>query len=318
MLREEFIEKIFGYDNRNSLNSIYHDAYVILDSEQEYQLFINEYWGKDSSQKERYPKLYQGAVLRKYRKDKIKRLNITKQEFLIEYDKCGKTALQNLFQESVRDIHMKGFFRMLGEESVELVFDTFSFRKEERLLRMTTASIRSIYELEKRFYLREQSRVKLTYKSENDISIVDVENFDTFNTKNHSEKEIMISRLVRDTALTKKLKELYENECQICTIKLKSPRGLISEVHHIRPYNKTHKGDDAWGNMIVLCPNCHSQFDNLYFAIHPGTIILHCVDEDHPYHGKKIVTRDGHKFELIYLEYTWEKFIDIQNNLARG
>lgn len=97
--------------------------------------------------------------------------------------------------------------------------------------------------------------------------------------------------------------------------KFKVTRGLMktrfeaySEAHHIRPYNKTHKGDDTIGNMVVLCPNCHSQFDNLYYAIHPSTRLVHCLDEDDRFHLAKMEFIGEHELSEKYLTYTWKLF----------
>ena len=69
-----------------------------------------------------------------------------------------------------------------------------------------------------------------------------------------------------------------------------------------------HKGDDTIGNMIVLCPNCHSQFDNLFYAIHPNTKVVHCIDENNQFHLKKMEFIGEHELEEKYLTYTWKLF----------
>lgn len=50
-----------------------------------------------------------------------------------------------------------------------------------------------------------------------------------------------------------KVKNLSDNECQLCHYKTE-PR--ILEIHHI--LERCNGGTNDPGNLIVLCPNCHS------------------------------------------------------------
>lgn len=148
-----------------------------------------------------------------------------------------------------------------------------------------------------------------TYSEEKDVSMDDVILYDSMSQDNQKSKDVELSRLVRSTYLAENLKLAYNNCCQLCGIRLMKTRfEAYSEAHHIRPYNKTHKGDDTIGNMIVLCPNCHSQFDNLYYAIHPSTRLVHCLDEDDRFHLAKLDFIGVHELEEKYLTYTWKLF----------
>ena len=148
-----------------------------------------------------------------------------------------------------------------------------------------------------------------TYFEENDVSMDDVVLYDSMSQNNQKSKDIELSRLVRSTYLAENLKLAYNNCCQLCGTRLMKTRfEAYSEAHHIRPYNKTHKGDDTIGNMVVLCPNCHSQFDNLYYAIHPATKLVHCLDEDDRFHLTKMEFIGAHELEEKYLTYTWKLF----------
>lgn len=148
-----------------------------------------------------------------------------------------------------------------------------------------------------------------SYSEENDIGMEDVLLFDSMNENNQKSKDVELSRLVRSTYLAENLKIAYNNTCQLCGTRLMKTRvDAYSEAHHIRPYNKMHKGDDTIGNMIVLCPNCHSQFDNLFYAIHPNTKVVHCIDENNQFHLKKMEFIGEHELEEKYLTYTWKLF----------
>lgn len=148
-----------------------------------------------------------------------------------------------------------------------------------------------------------------SYSEENDVSMDDVVLYDSMSQNNQKSKDVELSRLVRSTYLAENLKLAYNNCCQLCGTRLMKTRfEAYSEAHHIRPYNKTHKGDDTIGNMVVLCPNCHSQFDNLYYAIHPNTRLVHCLDEDDRFHLAKMEFIGEHELEEKYLTYTWKLF----------
>lgn len=67
-------------------------------------------------------------------------------------------------------------------------------------------------------------------------------------------------------------------------------------------------------NLIILCPNCHSQFDQLYYAINPDTReVSSLFIEDH-YHLSKPFMVDGHVLGYEYLEYIWNLFLDKKVN----
>jgi hypothetical protein len=67
-------------------------------------------------------------------------------------------------------------------------------------------------------------------------------------------------RRVRDTVKSKKLKKIYQNKCQICNYSFPQyVKSGYSEVHHVWPM--ADDGDDDFDNMLVLCPNHHTEFD---------------------------------------------------------
>jgi hypothetical protein len=73
----------------------------------------------------------------------------------------------------------------------------------------------------------------------------------------------IVARTVRrDTQLVKALKELCEFRCQFpgCGVKIpKRDGGFYIEVAHIQPVSEG--GQSAIGNLLVLCPNHHKEFD---------------------------------------------------------
>ncbi len=69
-------------------------------------------------------------------------------------------------------------------------------------------------------------------------------------------------RILRDTSLAQRLKELHRHECQICEFTIRLPDGSrYAEAHHVQPLGSPHHGPDVAGNIIVVCPNHHAMCD---------------------------------------------------------
>ena len=77
----------------------------------------------------------------------------------------------------------------------------------------------------------------------------------------------MISRVIRDTAEARSVKELYGHACQVCSTRLKGPTGPYAEGAHIKPIGRPHNGPDSQANILCLCPNHHALFDLGAFTI---------------------------------------------------
>lgn len=74
--------------------------------------------------------------------------------------------------------------------------------------------------------------------------------------------ELHTYRVLRDTLLARKIKQLHRDRCQICGLAITLPQGkTYSEAHHLIPLGRPHNGPDTPGNIIVLCPNHHAQCD---------------------------------------------------------
>lgn len=120
-----------------------------------------------------------------------------------------------------------------------------------------------------------------------------------------------ISRVVRCTEKGKSLKNLYDHQCQLCGYHIVVPnpsaRGYV-EVHHMTPLGRAHEGLDNWNNMLVLCPNCHVEFDILAIAIDPKTGRIACCDKNNAKTGKKIRYRTGHSLSDENVEYHHQRF----------
>jgi putative restriction endonuclease len=71
-----------------------------------------------------------------------------------------------------------------------------------------------------------------------------------------------VTRRIRDSALTRRVKLLYDYSCQICSARITGIEGHpYAEGAHVRPLGKPHLGDDALSNILCFCPNHHTEFD---------------------------------------------------------
>ena len=101
--------------------------------------------------------------------------------------------------------------------------------------------------------------------------------------------ETYISRYIRDTQLVKEIKNENNYSCQVCGETILLPNGNnYAEGHHLQPLGGVHKGPDIRENIIILCPNHHSEFDYLSIAINHNTLIIEHIDPNNKYHDKPL------------------------------
>jgi putative restriction endonuclease len=104
------------------------------------------------------------------------------------------------------------------------------------------------------------------------------------------------TRVVRDTRVSRYVKKLYGDACQVCGVRLEIPGGAVSEGAHVRALGRPHFGPDSVDNVLCLCPNHHTLFDeggiyvgdDLRVHDHQGAIIgtlakhaKHPIDVEH-------------------------------------
>lgn len=73
--------------------------------------------------------------------------------------------------------------------------------------------------------------------------------------------EIKINRIKRYQQVINKLKEKYNNKCQIegCNFSFKKKNGgYYSEGHHLKLLSEGGSQDE--NNVVILCPNHHRMF----------------------------------------------------------
>jgi hypothetical protein len=75
-------------------------------------------------------------------------------------------------------------------------------------------------------------------------------------------KKATITRIIRDSALARRIKQLHDYKCQLCdhTIQL-ADGSRYAEAHHIQPLGEPHNGPDIPENLVCVCPNHHAELD---------------------------------------------------------
>lgn len=97
-----------------------------------------------------------------------------------------------------------------------------------------------------------------------------------------------VYRILRDTKVAVRVKQLHEHRCQLCNSTIELPDGsLYAEAHHIRPLGKPHSGPDVPGNILCRCPNHHVEMD---YGVRP--LIL-----------ERLRTVSGHDVDPVFCEY---------------
>lgn len=82
-------------------------------------------------------------------------------------------------------------------------------------------------------------------------------------------------RILRDTFLSRTIKALYKNACQICGDSIDIKGNPYAEAHHIKPLGKPHNGPDVAANIIILCPNHHVMLDYGAIVLKMENLIIH-------------------------------------------
>lgn len=112
------------------------------------------------------------------------------------------------------------------------------------------------------------------------------------NEPEKTEKHLVTTyRILRDTALARRIKADNNYKCQICKEQIALRKGILyAEAHHIRPLGSPHFGPDHPGNIVCVCPNCHVKLD--YGAIKINqTLFKNILPEFVQYHNEIIAKK---------------------------
>lgn len=115
----------------------------------------------------------------------------------------------------------------------------------------------------------------------------------------------------RDYDALNDLKKKYDYQCQVCGLRIELGKGrFFCEAHHLRPLGGIHQGKDNEGNVIIVCPNHHAEFDFFLFAI--LDVVNGKGKLEHMYRGLASNERSitvKHKLDKDNLDYIVEQFL---------
>lgn len=115
--------------------------------------------------------------------------------------------------------------------------------------------------------------------------------------------EYVSNRIIRDTKLAKRVKELYDSTCQVCGVRIELPSGSkYAEGAHIQPLGMPHDGPDMLENLLCLCPNHHLMFDKYCYSINPATLKLEGLSGE-------LNVSSNHHINSSYLKYHYENYL---------
>lgn len=111
------------------------------------------------------------------------------------------------------------------------------------------------------------------------------------NESEKTEKHLTTTyRILRDTALARRIKADNDYKCQICKERISLADGPYAEAHHIKPLGTPHNGPDHPGNIVCVCPNCHVKLD--YGAIKINQALFeNVIPEFIQYHNEIIAKK---------------------------
>lgn len=114
-----------------------------------------------------------------------------------------------------------------------------------------------------------------------------------------------VQRIVRNTSVSQRVKELHRHVCQICGVRIEIATGAYAEGAHVQPLGRPHDGPDVESNILCLCPNDHVRFEF-------GAVV---VEDDLSLTERltgntlgKLRTVAGHAVDRDYLRYHREGF----------
>jgi putative restriction endonuclease len=109
-----------------------------------------------------------------------------------------------------------------------------------------------------------------------------------------------ILRIVRNTEQARRIKTLYDYECQMCGTRLVGLAGPYAEAAHIRPLGAPHDGPDVLGNILCLCPNHHVLFDHGGVAVGADLALIGAEG--------RLTVHPKHQIGAEYLRYRREHY----------
>jgi hypothetical protein len=173
--------------------------------------------------------------------------------------------------------------------------------KDKRLIDRANEIIKEVLNLGSINELLKQNSNKEIETNENQL----IQN--NSNTLTAKKKELLYSRIDRDSLLVKTIKNFAEHICQVCGRKLINLKNNqpYSEVHHIKPL--AHDGSDTIDNVINLCPLCHRLFHLGAVGIDSEQNIVKSTKIEENF-LQTLRKNENHNISLDSLRYHWITF----------
>jgi putative restriction endonuclease len=116
-------------------------------------------------------------------------------------------------------------------------------------------------------------------------------------------RTITISRIVRDSEASRRVKQWYDFKCQVCSVVLSVPGGFYAEGAHVKPLGVPHEGSDSIDNILCLCPNHHALFDYGAFSVSDDLTLIGLKG--------KLFLRKDHHIDLSNFHYHREHILQV-------
>ncbi len=115
-----------------------------------------------------------------------------------------------------------------------------------------------------------------------------------------------VTRYIRDSKNGRELKKLYDYKCIFCEIGVQRPHDTpYVEACHIKPLNEG--GPDEKGNLLILCPNHHVEFDYGTVTINPSDMKLQHIDTANSLHDFEIQLM--HDVNSVFLQFHFDQWM---------
>lgn len=118
-----------------------------------------------------------------------------------------------------------------------------------------------------------------------------------------------VLRVVRDTAQSRIVKELYSYQCQVCGWTVYSPllkSHWYCEAHHVQPLSRRYNGPDHRSNILALCPTHHCMMDLGVLAVEPDSLKILSSNANTPESGERLTLHCKHGLNQKYLRFHLE------------
>lgn len=112
-----------------------------------------------------------------------------------------------------------------------------------------------------------------------------------------------VERIVRDTAVVRRVKQWHNYTCQVCGLALAvGPDGeSYAEGAHIQALGGQDGGPDVEANVLCLCPNCHVRLDRGALYLTDDLRVIDRYAENSSLNSHQLKTVGRHSVEIRFI-----------------